>query len=97
MKKLICIFLSAVILFTLVSCGSAEPQSSGEIDIDLSAMSGTMVYSEVYNMMVDPDSYEGKTIKAYGDKTKEFNTVYNEYERLTRQEGEARGNNQETQ
>jgi transcriptional regulator with XRE-family HTH domain len=50
--------------------------------------------------------YREKTIKAYSDKTKEFNTVYNEYERLTRhyyderltrQEGEARGNNQETQ
>lgn len=50
--------------------------------------------------------YREKTIKAYSDKTKEFNIVYNEYERLTRhyyderltrQEGEAHGNNQETQ
>ncbi len=37
-----------------------------EIDVDLTKLSSTMVYSEVYNMMVDPDSYEGKTIKAYG-------------------------------
>ncbi|MBQ7706553.1 MAG: hypothetical protein IJT72_02090 [Lachnospiraceae bacterium] len=37
-----------------------------EIDVDLTKLSSTMVYSEVYNMMVDPESYEGKTIKAYG-------------------------------
>ena len=66
MKKLIFIFLSAVILFTLVSCGSAEPRSSGEIDVDLSAMSGTMVYSEVYNMMSEPENYIGKKVRMEG-------------------------------
>lgn len=66
MKKLICILLSAVILFTLVSCGSAEPRSSGEIDVDLSAMSGTMVYSEVYNMMSEPENYIGKKVRMEG-------------------------------
>lgn len=66
MKKYICIFLSAVILFTLVSCGSAEPRSSGEIDVDLSAMSGTMVYSEVYNMMSEPENYIGKKVRMEG-------------------------------
>ncbi len=37
-----------------------------EIDVDLTKLSSTMVYSEVYNMMVDPDSYLGKTIKMSG-------------------------------
>ena len=36
------------------------------IDIDLTVMSGTMVYSEVYNMMCEPDKYVGKTIKISG-------------------------------
>lgn len=40
--------------------------SDTDVDVDLSVMSGTMVYSEVFNMMVDPDSYEGKTVKMRG-------------------------------
>ncbi|MBQ9200213.1 MAG: hypothetical protein IJ141_08550 [Lachnospiraceae bacterium] len=37
-----------------------------EIDIDLTTLSSTMVYSEVYNMMTEPDGYMGKTIKMSG-------------------------------
>ena len=40
-------------------------QSAG-IDIDLTALSSTMVYSEVYNMMVTPENYIGKTVKMRG-------------------------------
>ncbi|MBR1444291.1 MAG: hypothetical protein IJ583_12270, partial [Firmicutes bacterium] len=40
--------------------------SADKIDIDLTAMSSTMVYSEVYNMMYEPDEYIGKTIKMNG-------------------------------
>ena len=36
------------------------------IDIDLTALSSTMVYAEVYNMMVSPDKYVGKTVKMKG-------------------------------
>ncbi len=36
------------------------------IDIDLTTLSSTMVYSEVYNMMLTPDAYVGKTIKMEG-------------------------------
>ena len=35
-------------------------------DIDLTKMNATMVYSEVNNMMTDPDSYEGKIIEMKG-------------------------------
>jgi len=41
-------------------------EDSNSIDIDLTALSSTMVYSEVYNMMVYPDEYLGKTIKIVG-------------------------------
>ncbi|MCR5670198.1 MAG: hypothetical protein K6G10_04265 [Butyrivibrio sp.] len=40
-------------------------QDSG-IDVDLTLLSSTMVYSEVYNMMIMPDSYKGKVIKMKG-------------------------------
>ncbi len=36
------------------------------IDVDLTTLSSTMVYSEVYNMMSEPDDYLGKTIKMDG-------------------------------
>lgn len=36
------------------------------IDVDLTKLSATMVYSEVYNMMVSLESYVGKTVKMTG-------------------------------
>ncbi len=36
------------------------------IDMDLTELSSTMVYSEVYNMMVTPENYIGKTVKMDG-------------------------------
>ena len=36
------------------------------VDIDLTVMSSTMVYSEVLNMMTNPDEYIGKVIKMEG-------------------------------
>lgn len=36
------------------------------IDIDLTALSSTMVYSEVYRIMMDPEQYLGKTIRMGG-------------------------------
>ncbi|MBR5419887.1 MAG: hypothetical protein IK115_01925 [Lachnospiraceae bacterium] len=36
------------------------------IDVDLTILSSTMVYSEVYNMMSVPEDYIGKTIKMEG-------------------------------
>ncbi|MCR5432150.1 MAG: hypothetical protein K6E95_06295 [Lachnospiraceae bacterium] len=43
-----------------------DTSSAGGIDIDLTEMSSTMVYAEVYFMMVYPDRYIGKKIKADG-------------------------------
>lgn len=39
---------------------------AGNIDVDLTVLSSTMVYSEVYNMMVSPEEYVGKTVKMDG-------------------------------
>ena len=45
----------------------AHPAPSADgIDVDLTVLSATMVYSEVYNMMVAPEEYVGKTIKMNG-------------------------------
>lgn len=36
------------------------------VDVDLTALSSTMVYAEVYNMMTAPEDYIGKTVKMTG-------------------------------
>lgn len=41
-------------------------EDKNKIDIDLTEMSSTMVYSEVYNMVSSPDDYIGKTVRATG-------------------------------
>ena len=56
---------------------------SSDVDIDLTQMSSTMVYSEVSNMMMDGSLYEGKTIRMTGrfslytnsDRTKYYPVV----------------------
>lgn len=37
------------------------------VDVDLSKMSATMVYSEVFNMIIMPEEYENKTLKIKGN------------------------------
>ncbi|MCR5538476.1 MAG: hypothetical protein K6F13_04315 [Lachnospiraceae bacterium] len=52
-----------------VHAGGELPESvpSAEgIDIDLTQMSATMIYSEVYNMLYNPRDYIGKTIRMTG-------------------------------
>ena len=44
-----------------------QPSADG-VDVDLTVLSSTMVYSEVYNMLYnDPAHYLGKTVKARGE------------------------------
>ena len=47
---------------------SEQPQASADgVEVDLTVLSSTMVYSEVYNMLYnDPAYYLGKTVKAKG-------------------------------
>ena len=49
--------------------GESKPwhPSAGKVDVDLTVLSSTMVYSEVYNMLYFyPEDYYGKTVKANG-------------------------------
>ena len=71
MKKKYILLLLALLL-TLSACGK-QPETSattenvtGKVDVDLTALSSTMVYSEVYNMLTVPENYVGKTIKMTG-------------------------------
>ena len=48
------------------SPSASQTVSADGIDVDLTALSSTMVYSEVYSMMSFPDNYIGKTVKMDG-------------------------------
>lgn len=45
--------------------GTEQPDYN-TLDVDLTELSSTMVYSEVYNMMCMPDDYRGKVVKIQG-------------------------------
>lgn len=46
--------------------GTIKSNAVGTIDVDLTALSSTLVYSEVYHMMSEPKDYLGKTVKMNG-------------------------------
>ena len=73
------VLLLLVMLLTLCACGnetagSAAPEeiaatdggNSAGVDLDLTQLSSTMVYSEVYNIMTSPEDYVGQTIRMEG-------------------------------
>ena len=45
---------------------STKNMQASDIDIDLTTLSSTMVYSEVYNMMNSPEKYVGKMVRMNG-------------------------------
>lgn len=45
---------------------SSNNKTTSDVDLDLTLLSSTMVYSEVYNMMMSPDDYSGMTIRING-------------------------------
>ena len=58
--------------FTLCMCYAQKKTASHEeakkalIDYDLTRYSPTMVYSTVFDMMMNPERYEGKTVRMHG-------------------------------
>ncbi len=78
MKRYFSSVLLLVLLLTLCACGSgaagdaaadasADAVSPAAVDLDLTQLSSTMVYSEVYNIMTDPEAYIGMTIRMEGE------------------------------
>jgi hypothetical protein len=67
------LILLCVISVFASGCSSAPPNGqgltaggAGDADVDLTVLSSTLVYAEVYNIMTSPDDYMGKTIKLSG-------------------------------
>jgi hypothetical protein len=50
-----------------ITAESSLPETKSTYDaVDLTVLSSTMVYAEVYNMMVTPTDYIGRTVKMQG-------------------------------
>ena len=67
------VLLLMVMLLTLCACGNEAADSAvpgeadaADVDLDLTQLSSTMVYSEVYNIMTSPEDYVGQTIRMEG-------------------------------
>ncbi len=63
-----------------VQIPSSEDTSSDEdegVDLDLTQLSSTMVYAQIYDMICSPDSYMGKTVRIKG-----FFTVFEDGDKL---------------
>ncbi|MCR5422025.1 MAG: hypothetical protein K6E74_00095 [Bacilli bacterium] len=90
MKKILYIVIIALLVF-LFACQDKNnvkqdddtkdekiSEKYGEIDIDLASMSGTIAYSQVYDMINSPEKYEGKVVKMRG----QFSAFYSKTTKL---------------
>ena len=71
MKKVFRVFVLCLLVSVLTACpilpaGAETAAEPTAIDLDLSAMSGTVVYAQVYNLLCDPTAWLGKIIRMAG-------------------------------
>ena len=70
-KQHLCFAMAALLCLCLLagcsgSKNAAEYLAVDGIDLDLTQLSGTMVYAEVFNMRYEPEDYYGKVIRIQG-------------------------------
>ncbi len=61
MKRLLTVMIAIALMSG--STGLAEQP----VDLDLSVLSGTVVYSQVYDMMMEPERYMGRRVRVKGN------------------------------
>ena len=66
-KTVAVLMIGITVAFALTGCGGSDGAAEKKVDVDLTAMSGTMVYSEVSHLMNTPEEYMGKTVKMKGE------------------------------
>ncbi|OUN25549.1 hypothetical protein [Pseudoflavonifractor sp. An85] len=70
MKKWITLLLALCLALTMAACGGDDAPQEGQgvaVDVDLTQLSSTLVYAEVYNMATNPQDYVGKTVRMQGN------------------------------
>ena len=74
MKRRLLMLVICAIALALTACGgkdevkaAATAAPDGPVDLDLTKLSGTVVYSQVYDMMMEPEAYLGQKVKLKGN------------------------------
>ena len=76
-RRLSIAILTVIALSAFAPANEPGTGAPKKIDINLTRMSGTMVYAQVYQMVTDPAKYVGKRIKMKGV----FSSYYDEQEK----------------
>lgn len=66
MKRLILV-LMCLSMLALAGCAAVGEAPARAVDLDLSKLSGTVVYSQVYDMIMEPERYAGQTVRLRGN------------------------------
>ncbi len=80
MRKVLSVILALLVILSMAGCENSNDDSQQSenteasntaneesYDVDLTKLSSTMIYSEVYNMLASPGDYLGKKIKMNGN------------------------------
>ncbi len=65
-KKTVIVLIAVLLLALSASAKAPSGNAPKKIDIDLTRMSSTMVYAQVYKMVTDPVKFIGKRIRMKG-------------------------------
>ena len=65
MKRFISYIVTICLLLSMTACKSSS--KAGSVEVDLTEMSSTMVYSYVADMLANPSSYKGQLVRMSGD------------------------------
>ncbi len=69
MKRIFSLVIAVCMIFSLSACGAGAESTTAtvtQVDYDLTEMSGDMVYALVYQMLISPEDYLGKTVRISG-------------------------------
>lgn len=68
MKKSL-LFAAIALCITLGLCFAQKKTNAKKsgYDVDLTRMSSTMIYAKVFDMLMQPEQYEGKTVRMHGN------------------------------
>ena len=64
-KTLLFAFIALCITLTL-AYAQKKTSAKKSADVDLTRMSSTMIYAKVFDMLINPQNYEGKKIRMHG-------------------------------
>ena len=80
-KMLPLLFVFMLLPAVLIGCGNSNGGGSqgDNIDVNLSALSATMLFAEIINIMNSPDDYLGQVIKIHGEYFNYYHEEDNQY------------------